>query len=468
MAAVAGALLLTLLPPGAAARLPGPRSFATGFVDDKLFESLSGSTASKWLSTARSLHASWAKLDVDWFVIAPASPTSAFRASDAADPQYHFLGLDQVIKNAVGEREHVLLSVIGPSPVWAHNPDPVSGNRNVPHPNVAAFGAFAHALAERYSGRFPDPQNPGHALPRVNWFQAWNEPNEPVAIAPQWVRGAHGGWSPASPGIYRAMLNSFYANVKAAQPGAHVLAAGLAPFGDAPGVARMKPVYFLRQLLCLNRRLRRTRCAHPVHFDAYDVHPYSASPVGSTPDRDNVRLPDLGRLKRVVRAALRRHTLFPHGAKPLWISELSWVSNPPDRGGIPLRRQARYVSWGFYAAWRQGISHFIWLELEDAPAMPPFAGFGVYFANGRPKPAAAAFGFPFAAVHAKRGRTILWGRAPRPGRVAIQRRTRHGWKTVARVRTTRWGIFYAVRPLKRHLVLRARLGSRRSLAFATA
>src|SRR5204863_108897 len=78
---------------------------------------------------------------------------------------------------------------------------------------------------------FPDPQRPGVSLPRVRYWQAWNEPNLTNFLTPQWSR-RHGHLVAASPGIYRHLLNAFYAGVKAARRSDVVVTAGTAPFGD--------------------------------------------------------------------------------------------------------------------------------------------------------------------------------------------------------------------------------------------
>ena len=68
---------------------------------------------------------------------------------------------------------------------------------------------------------------------------------------------------------------------------------------------------------------------------------------------------------------------------------------------------------------------------------PGAAGFGatqqsgLFYRDGQPKPAYRAFRFPFVAIRGKQGRILLWGKAPSPGRLVVERRTRHGWATLA-------------------------------------
>src|SRR5205085_6547447 len=98
---------------------------------------------------------------------------------------------------------------------------------------------------------------------------------------------------------YRSLLNAAWANIKAVQPHAYVLAAGLAPYGYPPGFNWMQPVQFLRELLCLHGAgLHPERCPNRAHFDAIDIHPYSLRPTIHAFNRDDVSVPDLGRLSR--------------------------------------------------------------------------------------------------------------------------------------------------------------------------
>ena len=101
---------------------------------------------------------------------------------------------------------------------------------------------------------------------------------------------------------------------------------------------------------------------------------------------------------------------------------------------MPLRRHARFVSEALFELWRQGVGAVVWWYLRDRP--PGAAGFGatqqsgLFFREGGAKPAHRAFGFPFVARRG-RGEVLLWGKAPAPGRLVLERRTRRGWAPLA-------------------------------------
>ena len=231
----------------------------------------------------------------------------------------------------------------------------------------------------------------------------------------------------------------------------------------------MRPVEFLRELLCLHGAgLRPERCRDPAHFDAIDIHPYALTPASHALNPDDVSVPDLGRLSRVLRAAGRTRRALPLGRKSIWVTELDWDSKPPDPGGVSLARQARYLSQAFYELWLQGVSHVLWYEPRDAgsQAARSFTGGGLFFYGGGAKPSSEAFRFPFASIRS--GAIVtLWGRAPRARNVTIEIARGRGWRRLLRLRPTRGGVFYARRRLGSHAVLRARQGTVVSPPWAT-
>ena len=231
----------------------------------------------------------------------------------------------------------------------------------------------------------------------------------------------------------------------------------------------MRPVRFLRELLCLHGAgLHPERCPHPAHFDAADVHPYALTPTIHASNHDDISVPDLGRLSRVLRVAGHTRGVLPRGPKPIWVTEIGWDSSPPDPHAISIAQQARYLSLALYEAWRQGVTHVFWYEVRDPGGRPgSFTGAGLFFTSGQPKPSSIAFRFPFVAVRGGRRMTILWGRAPTRGAVTIETLHGHSWRELARLRTTRGGIFYVRRRLRPRLTVRARVGAIVSYSWPT-
>jgi hypothetical protein len=448
--------LLAIAAPAQAAR-----GLTTGFVDGQYG---SPDPAVRNLELARTLQAGagMVRLTVNWAAIAPNRPANG---ANPADPAYNFAALDSSVA-AIRSRGLEVLLTAGTAPPWAEGagrPGGVAAGTWKPQP--AAFGAFGQALAQRYSGAFPDGS--GGLLPRVRYFQAWNEPNLPEYITPQWQ-----GKTPVSPGVYRALLNAFYGGVKAIHPDNTVVTGGLAPYGDAPGRGRMRPVAFARSLLCVKnrRRLLAAKCPVKPQFDVFADHPINTSggPGRHAINPDDASTPDLNRVVRVLRAGEKRHKLSPRRHQ-LWVTEFWWNTNPPNSvRGVPPPTQARWIEDAMYQFWKAGARVALNLQLQDSPFNPasPLAATqsGIYFSDGSPKPSLTAFRFPFVSERISKRRIRIWGKAPVSGPVAIQSSRGKGWATIASFNTAAGSVFAGRVKLRRGATLRAVAGAETSLS----
>jgi hypothetical protein len=187
-----------------------------------------------------------------------------------------------------------------------------------------------------------------------------------------------------------------------------------------------------------------------VNVDAVSVHPYTSGGPSTLPaNPDNVWIANLGSLTSLAQAAQRLGTLVSAQPVQTWVTEFSWDSNPPDPKGVPAQLEQRWVAETLYRGWHGGISVFNWYSLRDSPlASSPEQG-GLYFECpqgiycDQPKPAAAAFRFPFVAYTSSKRRALVWGRTPEgaPGTVRIQWLQGRRWRRLATLRTDRDGIF---------------------------
>lgn len=239
----------------------------------------------------------------------------------------------------------------------------------------------------------------------------------------------------------------------------------------------MDPAYFWRALLCVSgrRRPRAVRCSGaPVRFDTVSHHPYpGGDDRRKAVNPDDIVVPDMGKITRPLRVAIRAGKVRPRRRKQLWATEISWDSNPPDPRGVPLSRHSRYVQGAFYTLWRQGTDVITWFRLRDEPEGRGFQfglQSGIFFrgatvAADQPKPRSyQAFRFPFTAYR-RRGVAQIWGLAPGAGRVAIERRRGRSWRRFTTLRARGNRLFFAKRRLRKGTLLRARQGSETSLAW---
>jgi hypothetical protein len=452
----------------------------TGFTDIDSFQNASPADRAIAFQRAKAAGAKYVRLSWSWAAIADGTPSNIDETRDPGWSGYRWAFSDAIIRQAVDAGLTPIFEVTG-APPWAEGPGrpPVSASAPAGtwKPSPTAFGAFAEAAARRYSGSYSDPANPGQALPRVTYWQGWNEPNLSLYLTPQWVRSGK-GYTAASPAVYRPLLNAWYAGIKKVSSSNVVITGGTSPFGDLkPGGSRMPPALFDRELFCLRGRkaLRHVRCSNsPVHFDVLAHHPYPIGPPRRhSPNPDDVVIADFGRLKRPLKVALKDGTVAPRGKKQIWATEFSWESNPPDPGGIPARLEATYMEGAFSELWSEGVGVAGWYNLRDESPGQGYAytlQSGIYLRapsiqNDTPKPSYTAFSFPFTAyVH--KGRTQLWGLAPAPGLVTVEKKQGSGWRTVVRL-NARSGdrMFLGNARLAPKTVVRARQGTSTSLPW---
>jgi hypothetical protein len=397
-------------------------------------------TAQLALRRVRAAGATLVRISVYWSRVASATaPPDGSDLADPASPVYDWSTIDREVQQAVAAGLEPFLTVLA-APTWAQQQPPGTGLASH-NPNVQDFADFATAIATRYDGSF-------EGLPRVRYFQAWNEPNLAIYLTPQLTNGI-----PVSPGRYRAMLNAFYDAVHSVQPDDFVIAAGLAPFRDTTTDTYSQnsdwgPLSFMRSLLCVSPALKPT-CSSKTEFDAWAMHPYtSGGPTHHAVLPNDVSLGDLPKMRAVLNAAVRAgHVVAAGGTPEFWVTEFSWDTDPPDPGGVPTAVAARWVAEALYRMWTSGVGVVTWFTLVDNPPPNPYQS-GLYydtggsFASAKPKPLLQSFRFPFVA-YPSGGRVLVWGRTPggRPGRIAVEQRSSSGWRRIATLASNSVGIF---------------------------
>jgi hypothetical protein len=374
------AAVVAVCAPGAAG------GFATGFKDQETFLSSDAAVRGKWLDRTRKAGARFVHLGMAWPLMvgdsAPADP------ADPSDPAYrNFHPYDAAIRDAQDRGLEVILA-LGSAPAWAEGGGrPRAAPLGTWQPDARAYGAFAQAVATRYSGTYA-------SLPRVRFFQAWSEPNLSTYLNPQYRRG-----KPRSPVIYRRMLNAFYDGVHEAQDNARVITGGTAPYGRRGRGGRMPPLIFWRNVLCLRPSLlAKQDCGTRARFDVMAHHPIDTSggPGGMPAGRNNVSTANFRLIRRTLRAAERRNTVARGARRPIWATEIWWESNPPDRsGGVGPRKHARWLGNAVRSLRRQGANVVLNYLIRDrrtthANRFDTTAS-GIFFRGGRRKPAFRAW-----------------------------------------------------------------------------
>ncbi len=437
----------------------GQAEYLTGINDTALYTSPDGAERQRYFDQTVDLEAGIVRLDVNWSAIAsrePAVPT------DPADPAYDFSRYDAAVQDAAARNLRVVGTFLS-APGFAQGSDrPAETFPGSWKPSPEALGDFAQAVATRYSGSFG-------GLPRVRHFEAWNEPNLDFFLAPQYEDE-----KPFAPGHYRQMVNAVQDAVSAVASDNTVIAGSNAPYGDEPGGIRTRPLVFLRDFLCLNRKLKGVDCAESPQFDIFSHHPINQSggPRLSAVDPDDASSADLPNVAEVLRAAERQGTIA--GARkrhPLWATEFWWESFP-DGGTAAkpgLKRHGRWIQEALFLFWKAGAAVAINLQLIDSPFDPDEEGLtfqaGLILNDGTRKPAYTAFRFPFVTERRAKAKLFAWGKAPASGRLTIERKQGGGWKKVKRLNAKDGKVFTTNLRERGKATYRARIGDDTSLPW---
>jgi polysaccharide biosynthesis protein PslG len=176
--------------------------FAFGITMD-----LTGQDANALTASAKDLGMSWIKVPVSWRKM---ELTKGNIDSTALDPQ-----IDALVSNGVK-----IMLTVSSAPDWARGTNAESG----PPTDFADYANFIGALATRYKGK-------------VQAYEVWDEPN---------LRRFWNG-RPLSAASYVEMLRLAFNAVKAADPTALVISAGLAPTGYNDSVNAINDRAFLQQ-----------------------------------------------------------------------------------------------------------------------------------------------------------------------------------------------------------------------------
>jgi hypothetical protein len=387
--------------------------------------------------------------------------TEPHDAADPADAAYDWSLFDAQVRRAAANGLQPLVYVAG-APTWAVGP-----RVGLPGtwPDPARLARFATAAARRYAGSYTPAG--ANTLPRVRYWQVWNEPNAGRELSPQRRAGRL-----VSPRQYRSMVNAFATAVHGVSPGNVVVAGGLGPFGhDSKDIKVVAPMEFMSALLCVSRRQpHRRTCSSRVAFDVWAHNPYTnGGPTHRATHPGDVSIGDLPEMRTLLRAAQKAGAIATVHQIPFWVTEFSWDSRPPDPLAVPESLHARWVAEALYRMWHAGVSLVTWFRLIDDPLRTSPYQSGLYRTSWQAKPSLRAFRFPFVALPSRSG-VEVWGRAPTPSpRVVLEKRAGGRWIRTATLRANGAGIFAARLPLRATGSMRAVLDDgTQSLAFSLA
>jgi hypothetical protein len=322
----------------------------------------------------RTLRAEAVRVNLHWSEVALRRP---LRAADPADKAYRWEAYDRLVENAARYKIKVVLGIVG-TPRWANG-----GRARAFAPKRGSdLRDFAYAAAQRYSGSYTESEDAdAKPLPAVRHWLAWNEPNNPIFLRPQYKR-VDGLWRLESARQYASICNAIVAGIRATVLKGEKIACGVtAPRGNnSPRSSRssVSPLAFIRAIKRMGAR----------GFDAYAHHPYygSRSETPSTRPKANTAV-TLGNINDLIGELTRLY-----GRKPLWITEYGYQTTPQDKYfGVTYRKQAAYLKQAFAIARRHPrIDMMLWFLIRDQQAVR-FWQSGFYTHGRKAKPSLSAF-----------------------------------------------------------------------------
>jgi len=279
-------------------------------------------------------------------------------------------GTDALIGGATQAGIEVLPFVYG-APPWVVPPAVVPGTgglatapRNLPvktGAQRAAWQAFLRLAVARYgpNGSFW-LENPTLLRRPLRTWQIWNEPNFKYFV----VR--------PNPVEYGKLVTLSNTALRSVDPGAKVVLAGLfSEPREALFKARPRQAYFGTEFL---ERMYESTPGVKSKFVGAALHPYTGS------------YRELGEDIEAFREVMKEHG---DGGKGLWITEVSWSSQPPapnnsfakgPAGQVTQLKGAFRLFKGKQAKWR--LQRIYWFSIDDQPGSCNFCSGSGLFAEG--------------------------------------------------------------------------------------
>jgi len=274
---------------------------------------------------------------------------------EPAPGQFDWAPWDRIVA-AAGRQGLALIAVLDTSPAWAQRPID-RDNRYAAPQYVSTYGLFVRAFAQRYG-------------PHIACYEVWDQPN----------LSAHWGYGPVDAAAYVRLLEVAAKELRGADPGAVVVAAGLAPTTENSG-RNQNEVLFLRGMYDAGAK------------GLFDV--LAAKPYGFWSGAEDRRV-DM-QVLNFSRAILLREELVRRGDAqvPIWAVEFGWNALPVGWQGRPspwgsddVAKQADRVARAVLRARTEWawMGPMLWAQLQPAvPLDDPLWGFALLDPEGQPR-----------------------------------------------------------------------------------
>jgi hypothetical protein len=274
--------------------------------------------------------------DASWAGVEPSPPRGGVH-------RYRWQRIDEMV-SALAQHDLRWYPIVDYATTWAG----VSGWESPPSASdVADYASFAGALARRYGRRgsfwHEHPELP--EMP-IGDYEIWNEPN----VAHFWPDQSY------APARMAKMYLAAQAQIKRADPSAHVVVGGLAVAG-AEG--------FLARMVRAQPRLRK-------RLEAVGFHPYGGGPNGGL----QITYAEI----RSLRSSLSK--LVTAYSVPIEVTETGWAVPPTPEAWRSQRLQRLAVELPLSTCNVTRFIAFSWTSEESESSIED--GYGIVRADGTP------------------------------------------------------------------------------------
>jgi len=233
--------------------------------------------------------------------------------------EWNFTAADRIVDMVEAKRMYLVVR-LGETPHWALSDEQearmsATNSHDAPPDDLALFANYCGTLAERYAGR-------------IRAYQIWNEPN----LRREW------GGLPPDPAAYVALLQACSQAIRAHDPQAILISAGLSPTGTHDDTAQPDDVY-LDALY---------RLGFQEHIDVVGAHAPGFAPPSYGPD--DAERDGRGRWATFRRVEDLRKIMIQHGdaARQMAILETGYTrdtrpDSPYNWFAVTEEEQARYL-----------------------------------------------------------------------------------------------------------------------------
>ena len=293
---------------------PDPDPFKAAAVTKRPFPSLTYSIQGFfWWDTG------YVGMQLDWVKMMSFNTikqTFAWRDMEPERDVWTFHAADKLLEET--ERRHLhVIARLGQTPIWAGGAEGVDSEMakyDFPPEDLALWENYCRTISERYAGR-------------ITAYQIWNEPN----LSREW------GNRPPDAAEYTEVLRICSTAIRAADPNAIIISAGLAPTGNLDDTAHRDDVYLDAMY----------RAGFQHYVDVVGVHApgYSAPTYGP----DDAEQAGRGRWFAFRRVEDLRKIMIQHGdaARQMAILEMGWTVDQihPDYAwfAVTEQQQAQYM-----------------------------------------------------------------------------------------------------------------------------